>query len=90
MIRNVHFYENLLCFVVLFQRILYHSYRLSLYTKIKTYLYEKCYQKAKVLLMLVMSITIIASFVSPMYSGYASTENKTLMQSQGIPDIIKN
>lgn len=48
MIRNVHFYENLLRFVVLFQRLLYHSYRLSLFTKIKTYYMKKCYQKAKV------------------------------------------
>ena len=58
--------------------------------KLKHTYMEKCYQKAKVLLMLVMSITIIASFFSPIYSGYAITENKTIMQSQEIPDITKN
>ncbi len=51
---------------------------------------KKCYQKAKVLLLLCLSITIIASFVSPTYSGFASLENMTLMQSQGIQGMTKN
>ncbi len=44
-------------------------------------------KKAKVLLLLCLSIIIIASFASSTYSGEASPEKKTLMQSQGIQGI---
>jgi pimeloyl-ACP methyl ester carboxylesterase len=51
---------------------------------------KKYYQKAKVLLLLCLSITIIASLASTRYFGLASPENKTLMQAQGIQSMTAN
>jgi pimeloyl-ACP methyl ester carboxylesterase len=51
---------------------------------------KKYYQKAKVLLLLCLSITIIASLASTTYFGLASPENKTLMQAQGIQSMTTN
>ena len=51
---------------------------------------KKYYQKAKVLLLLCLSITIIASLASTTYFGLASPENKTLMQAQGIQSTTTN
>jgi pimeloyl-ACP methyl ester carboxylesterase len=51
---------------------------------------KKYYQKAKVLLLLCLSITIIASLASTTYFGLASPENKTLMQAQGIQSMTAN
>ena len=47
-------------------------------------------KKAKVLLLLCLSITIIASLASTTYFGLASPENKTLMQAQGIQSMTTN
>jgi pimeloyl-ACP methyl ester carboxylesterase len=41
-------------------------------------------QKIKFLLLICLSITLIAIFTSTTYSGFASPENKTLMQPQGV------
>ena len=46
--------------------------------------------KQKVLLLLCLSITIIASLASTTYFGLASPENKTLMQAQGIQSMTTN
>ena len=51
---------------------------------------KKYYQKAKVLLLLCLSITIIASLASTTYFGLASPENKTLMQARGIQSMTTN
>jgi pimeloyl-ACP methyl ester carboxylesterase len=51
---------------------------------------KKYYQKAKVLLLLCLSITIIASLASTTYFGLASPGNKTLMQAQGIQSTTTN
>jgi pimeloyl-ACP methyl ester carboxylesterase len=51
---------------------------------------KKYYQKAKVLLLLCLSITIIASLASTTYFCLASPENKTLMQAQGIQSMTTN
>jgi pimeloyl-ACP methyl ester carboxylesterase len=46
--------------------------------------------KQKVLLLLCLSITVIASLASTTYFGLASPENKTLMQAQGIQSMTTN
>jgi pimeloyl-ACP methyl ester carboxylesterase len=51
---------------------------------------KKYYQKAKVLLLLCLSITIIASLASTTYLGLASPGNNTLMQAQGIQSTTTN
>ena len=51
---------------------------------------KRYYQKAKVLLLLCLSITIITSLASTTYFGLASPENKTLMQAQGIQSMTTN
>ena len=46
--------------------------------------------KQKVLILLSLSIAITISLVSPTYSGFASPENKTLMQPQGVQGMATN
>jgi pimeloyl-ACP methyl ester carboxylesterase len=51
---------------------------------------KKYYQKAKVLFLLCLSITITASLASTTYFGLASPGNNTLMQAQGIQSTTTN
>jgi pimeloyl-ACP methyl ester carboxylesterase len=51
---------------------------------------KKYHQKVKVLLLLCLSITVIASLASTAYFGLASPENETLMQPQGIQGMTTN
>ena len=43
--------------------------------------------KQKTLILLCLGVAIIIGLTSTTYSGFASTENKTLMQPQGIQDM---
>lgn len=51
---------------------------------------QRIISKQKVLLLLCLSITVIASLASTTYFGLASPENKTLMQAQGIQSMTTN
>jgi pimeloyl-ACP methyl ester carboxylesterase len=51
---------------------------------------QKVRQKIKFLGLLCLSITLLLGFMSPTYSGFASLENKTLMQPQGVQDMATN
>ena len=47
-------------------------------------------QNIKFLGLLCLSITLLLGFMSPTYSGFASPENKTLMQPQGVQGMATN
>jgi pimeloyl-ACP methyl ester carboxylesterase len=47
-------------------------------------------QNIKFLGLLCLSITLLLGFMSPIYSGFASPENKTLMQPQGVQGMATN
>ena len=51
---------------------------------------QKFNQKVMFLPLLCLTITFIVIFTSPSFSGFASTENNTLTQSQGIQGLTKN
>ena len=52
---------------------------------------QKVRQNTKVLFLLCLSITLLLGFMSsPTYSGFASPENKTLMQPQGVQGMTTN
>jgi pimeloyl-ACP methyl ester carboxylesterase len=51
---------------------------------------QKFNQKVKFLPLLCLTITFIVIFTSPSFSCFASTENNTLTQSQGIQGLTKN
>src|ERR671915_447792 len=52
---------------------------------------QKVRQNIKVLFLLCLSITLLLGFMSsPTYSGFASPENKTLMQPQGVQGMTTN
>jgi pimeloyl-ACP methyl ester carboxylesterase len=51
---------------------------------------QKVRQKIKFLGLLCLSITLLLGFMSPTYSGFASPENKTLMQPQGVQGMATN
>src|ERR687889_58923 len=51
---------------------------------------ERYIQKIKFFVLLSLSTMLVASFVLPTYSGFASPENKTLMQPQGIQSMSTN
>jgi pimeloyl-ACP methyl ester carboxylesterase len=51
---------------------------------------QKVRQKIKFLGLLCLSITLLLGFMSPTYSGFASLENKTLMQPQGVQGMATN
>src|ERR671914_1451984 len=52
---------------------------------------QKVRQNTKVLFLLCLSITLLLGFMSsPTYSGFASPENKTLMQPQGVQGTTTN
>lgn len=45
-------------------------------------------KRIKVLVLLGLSVMLVSSFMFPTYSGFASPENKTLMQPQGVQGIV--
>jgi pimeloyl-ACP methyl ester carboxylesterase len=51
---------------------------------------QKVGQNIKFLGLLCLSITLLLGFMSPTYSGFASPENKTLMQPQGVQGMTTN
>jgi pimeloyl-ACP methyl ester carboxylesterase len=51
---------------------------------------QKVSQNIKFLGLLCLSITLLLGFMSPTYSGFASLENKTLMQPQGVQGMATN
>jgi hypothetical protein len=51
---------------------------------------EKYNQKIKFPVLLCLSITLLVSLMSPTYSGFASPENKRLMQSQEVQGMSTN
>jgi len=51
---------------------------------------QKVRQNIKFLGLLCLSITLLVGFMSPTYSGFASPENKTLMQPQGVQGMATN
>jgi pimeloyl-ACP methyl ester carboxylesterase len=51
---------------------------------------QKVRQNIKFLGLLCMSITLLLGFMSPTYSSFASPENKTLMQPQGVQGMATN
>jgi pimeloyl-ACP methyl ester carboxylesterase len=51
---------------------------------------QKVRQNIKFLGLLCLSITLLLGFMSPTYSGFASPENKTLMQHQGVQGMTTN
>jgi pimeloyl-ACP methyl ester carboxylesterase len=51
---------------------------------------QKVRQKIKFLGLLCLSIALLLGFMSPTYSGFASPENKTLMQPQGVQGMATN
>src|SRR5688500_4631430 len=51
---------------------------------------QKVRQNIKFLGLLCLSLTILLGFMSPTYSGFASPENKTLMQPQGVQGMATN
>ena len=51
---------------------------------------QKVRQTIKFLGLLCLSITLLLGFMSPTYSGFASPENKTLMQPQGVQGMATN
>ena len=51
---------------------------------------QKVIQNIKFLGLLCLSITLLLGFMSPTYSGFASPENKTLMQPQGVQGMATN
>jgi pimeloyl-ACP methyl ester carboxylesterase len=51
---------------------------------------QKVRQNLKFLGLLCLSITLLLGFVSPTYSGFASPENNTLMQPQGVQGMATN
>ena len=51
---------------------------------------QKVRQNIKFLGLLCLSITLLLGFTSPTYSGFASPENKTLMQPQGVQGMATN
>ena len=51
---------------------------------------QKVRQNIKFLGLLCLSITLLLGFSSPIYSGFASPENKTLMQPQGVQGMATN
>lgn len=48
------------------------------------------FKRVKFLVLLGLSIMLVASFALPAYSGFASPENKTLTQPQGIQSMSTN
>ncbi|MFZ0202849.1 MAG: alpha/beta hydrolase, partial [Nitrososphaeraceae archaeon] len=51
---------------------------------------QKVRQNVKFLGLLCLSVTLLLGFSSPTYSGFASPENKTLMQPQGVQGMATN
>src|ERR687889_933441 len=51
---------------------------------------ERYIQKIKFFVLLSLSTMLVASFVLPTYSGFASSENKTLIQPQEIQNMATN
>ena len=52
---------------------------------------QKVRQTIKFLGLFCLSITLLLGFMSsPTYSGFASPENKTLMQTQGVQGMATN
>jgi pimeloyl-ACP methyl ester carboxylesterase len=51
---------------------------------------QKVRQNLKFLGLLCLSITLLLGFMSPTYSGFASPENNTLMQPQGVQGMATN
>jgi pimeloyl-ACP methyl ester carboxylesterase len=51
---------------------------------------QKVRQTIKFLGLFCLSITLLLGFMSPTYSGFASPENKTLMQPQGVQGMATN
>jgi pimeloyl-ACP methyl ester carboxylesterase len=51
---------------------------------------QKVRQNIKFLGLLCLSITLLLGFMFPTYSGFASPENKTLMQPQGVQGMATN
>src|ERR687892_1879858 len=51
---------------------------------------ERYIQKIKFFVLLSLSTMLVASFVLPTYSGFASSENKTLIQPQEIQNMSTN
>jgi pimeloyl-ACP methyl ester carboxylesterase len=51
---------------------------------------QKVRQNLKFLGLLCLSITFLLGFMSPTYSGFASPENNTLMQPQGVQGMATN
>jgi pimeloyl-ACP methyl ester carboxylesterase len=51
---------------------------------------ERYIRKIKFFVLLSLSTMLVASFVLPTYSGFASPENKTLIQPQGIQNMSTN
>jgi len=51
---------------------------------------QKVRHNIKFLGLLCLSITLLLGFMSPTYSGFASPENKTLMQPQGVQGMATN
>src|ERR671910_2201070 len=51
---------------------------------------QKVRQTIKFLGLLCLSITLLLGFMSPTYSGFASPENKALMQPQGVQGMATN
>jgi pimeloyl-ACP methyl ester carboxylesterase len=51
---------------------------------------QKVRQNIKFLGLLCLSISLLLGFMSPTYSGFASPENKTLMQPQGVQGMATN
>ena len=51
---------------------------------------QKVMQNIKFLGLLCLSITLLLGFSSPTYSGFASPENKTLMQPQEVQGMATN
>jgi pimeloyl-ACP methyl ester carboxylesterase len=51
---------------------------------------KKVRQNIKFLGLLCLSITLLLGFMSPTYSSFASPENKTLMQPQGVQGMATN
>src|ERR671920_1953191 len=51
---------------------------------------ERYIQKIKFFVLLSLSTMLVASFVLPTYSGFASPENKTLIEPQRIQNMSTN
>jgi pimeloyl-ACP methyl ester carboxylesterase len=51
---------------------------------------QKVMQNIKFLGLLCLSLTLLLGFMSPTHSGFASPENKTLMQPQGVQGMATN